>query len=659
MSKLFYPSMAMSNLKKNSRLYIPFLLTGLGTVALYYNMSFLASGKDLTNISAGVTLKMILSFAAGIIAFFALIFLFYTNSFLIKGRKKEFGLYNVLGLEKKHIARLIIWESLFSALISIGLGLAGGILFSKLMLLLLFKIVSFRVPFGFEIPAKAVLNTLALFAGIFFINTIHNVWQVYRSKPIELLQGGETGEKEPKSNLFLTLIGLLTLGAAYYFSLTTESPIAAINYFFLAVILAIIGTHCLFAAGSITLLKALQKNKRYYYRLKNFIPISSMMFRMKKNAAGLANICILSTAVIIMLSTTISLYVGMEDVLHTMFPHNIKINGINLTEEEKSAFRAAIDDEIAKAEVTPQDIYTFQRLSFMASQDDNRFSSDRPTKLSFQNMAMIDCYTVEEYNRLEEESLCLEEGELIVHQLRGKIAADIADFNGLQIKIKEKINDPRRIKDASIIPTNLFVFIVKDLATMEAIYRAMDGENDDSIKITYRYAFDLATGREDQIALADSLIHRLKNLNIESKVEALEKERAGYHTTYGGLFFIGIFLGLLFIVATILIIYYKQIAEGYDDKQRFEIMQKVGMSRREIQKIIGSQVRKVFFLPLLAAVIHLAFAFKVITKLLFILSLTNVKLYAQFTALAVLVFALFYIIVYSLTAKAYYRIVKN
>ncbi|MDD4359696.1 MAG: ABC transporter permease [Syntrophaceticus sp.] len=658
MTRFFYLKLAFNNLKKHAQTYIPYLLTCICTIMMFYNMSFLAVAKDIGYLSDSGSLRFILSFGAGVIAIFSVIFLFYTNSFLIKRRKKEFGLFNILGMEKKHIAKIMFWESLFTAVVSIGVGLAAGILFSKLMILLLFKIISFKVTFGFEIPIAAVIYTIILFGGIFLLNLIYNVFQVYRSKPIELLQGGDVGEKEPKANWLMAIFGVVTLGIAYYIALTTESPLAALQIFFVAVVLAMIGTYCLFTAGSIALLKMLRKNKRYYYQLKHFIPVSGMIYRMKQNAVGLANICILSTAVIIMLSTTVSMYVGMEDVLRTRYPRNIIVSAHNVSDEQAIKLDAVVEEQTRAADLSPKNVIRYRSMSFVTQQNGANFTAYNSGNLAASNIAMVICITADEYNRMENKSVSLDSGEALLYTLRGDLPGDTISFNGFELSIKDRLSTLETEGKMSAMMADSYYLIVDDFDTIKQIYNSLSGSQGDMGGLSYYYGFDVEGDKDAQISIVSSLQKVLQELGVDSYVEGAESEREGFYSLYGGLFFLGIFLGLLFIMATVLIIYYKQVAEGYDDRQRFEIMQKVGMSRAEVKQAIKSQVLTVFFLPLVTAVIHIAFAFKVITKMLEVLNLTNVQLYAGCTAVTILVFALFYVIVYSLTARTYYRIVS-
>jgi putative ABC transport system permease protein len=659
MNRIFYPKLAVNNLVKNAQTYIPYLLTSIGTIMTFYNMRFLVVAKDIGNLSDSASLRAILSLGAGVIAVFSVIFLFYTNSFLIKRRKKEFGLFNILGMEKKHIARIMFWETLFAAVISLCVGLVAGILFSKLMILLLFKIISFEVTFGFEIPIGAVIYTTVLFGGIFILNLIYNISQVVRSKPIELLQGGNVGEKEPKTNWLLASIGAVSLGIAYYIALTTESPLAALQLFFVAVVLAMIGTHCLFTAGSIALLKMLRKNKRYYYQSKHFIPVSGMIYRMKQNATGLANICILSTAVIIMLSTTVSMYVGMEDVLRTRYPRNIIVSASNVSDEQAIKLDAAIEKRTRAVDIDRQNVIRYRPMSFSTLQNGASFTADHSGNYLVDNIALVICITVDDYNRMESKSVSLSGGEVLLYTLRGDLPGDTVSFNGFKLSIKDRLSALETEGRMSAMINNSYYLVVDGPNTIKQIHNSLSCNQGDMGELSYHYAFDVDDEKDAQISLVSTLRKAVQELNVDGYVEGAESSRESFYSLYGGLFFIGIFLGLLFIMATVLIIYYKQIAEGYDDRERFEIMQKVGMSRAEVKQAIKSQVLTVFFLPLVTAAIHIAFAFKVITKLLEVLNLTNVQLYAGCTVVTILVFAVFYIIVYAVTARTYYNIVSQ
>lgn len=653
MNKFLYMKLAKNNIKKNLSGYIPYTLTCIGMIIMFYNMCYLQIAKNIGY--EDESLRAILLYGAIVTGIFAFIFLSYTNRFLIKQRKKEFGLFNILGMEKRHISKVMSLETLLISVISLVIGILGGIAFSKLLALLLLKIINFEVSFGFEIPVPALLITIGVFSFTFIINLIYNILQVYLSKPIELLKGGNVGEKEPKTKWFSALIGIISLSIGYYLSLTIESPLSALSVFFIAVLLVISGTHYLFKAGSIVLLKFLRKKKKYYYKTNHFISVSGMIYRMKQNAAGLANICILSTAVILTLSTTISLYVGMEDILRNRYPRNITLSGDDISDDNIKEIEDIINEQAAKANVTQKDSYSHRNMSFLTSQENGTFQIARG--YSNDNMALLVLLTLEDYNEIENTDLSLEEGEVYLYAANGGIPGDKIVLNDMELNIKESLESFEYEGESAAIIADSYYIVVDSLDTMEEIYRTLEG-SEDVPERSYYYGFDIDADSETQINLTTELRNVLKDSELNLLVENVEMERAGFFSTFGGLLFLGIFIGFLFIIATVLIIYYKQIAEGFDDKARFEIMQKVGMSHREIKKAIHSQVLTVFFLPLVTAVIHTSVAFHIVTKLLLLFGLTNTTLFIICTIVTIIIFILFYSIIYALTARTYYRIVR-
>lgn len=657
MNKLFYQKLALNNIQKNSKTYIPYILTCIGTIMMFYNMCFLVVAKDIGSVSDSGSVRYLLFLGAIVIGIFSLIFLFYTNSFLIKRRKKEFGLFNILGMEKKHVAKIMFHETIITAAISLISGLILGILISKLMILLLLKLISFKATFGFEVPIIAVLISIALFCMIFFINLIYNIRQVHISNPIELLKGGNTGEKEPKTKKLMTIIGALSLGAGYYIAVVTKSPLEALNLFFVAVILVIIGTYCLFTAGSIAILKMLKKNKNYYYKPKNFISVSSMIYRMKQNAAGLANICILSTCVIVMISSTISLYIGMEDALRTRFPRNVMVNASNVSDEQAEALDRLIEKNTSEYHVEVKNPVRFRVMSLVAMEKDSKFITNN-YDYSSNNSAVLIFMTKDEYNRIEHKDVSLNNNESLIYSLSGNISGKILNINGLELLIKERLTTFDSAEILSDMLTDSYIVVVDSKNTIDKVFETHVINKEDTDELSYIYGFDADTDEQTQMNLVYSLSEGIGKLNVIGYAQGAEASRDSFYTMYGGLFFLGIFLGILFIMATVLIIYYKQIVEGYDDKERFEIMQKVGMSRDEVKRAIKSQVLMVFFLPLITAIIHIAFAFNVITRLLAIFNLTNVPLFALCTVATIVVFAIIYTLLYILTARTYYKIVS-
>ncbi len=660
MSKLFYPKLAATNIKKNYQTYIPYILTSIGTIMMYYIMKSISLDKGLNNMSGGDNLKSILAMGSFVIALFSLIFLFYTNSFLIKRRKKEFGLFNILGMEKKHISKIMLFETIYVFFISIIIGILGGIVLSKLMYMLLLKLLKFQVPMGYTISFKAIYYTLILFAVIFLLTFVNNLRQIHLAKPIELLSGGQVGEKEPKTKWLLTLIGLAALIGGYTIANTTESPLAALYMFLIAVILVIVGTYCLFTAGSIAFLKMLRKNKNYYYQTKHFTTVSGMMYRMKQNAVGLANICILSTAVLVMLSSTVSLYIGIEDVLRTRFERNILITSSDISEDYQNGVKDTTSKVLESHNLKPENILEYRYLGFAALKEGDSFTdTNNVTNDSAKNIRMLYFMPLTDYNALNDTEYTLKNDEVLLIENGEKYTNDTVTVFDHTFDIKEKSNTSTENLSLLRDITDIYYIIVNDLSQIEEIYnRQPDASDTLASNYRYLYGFDIDADNEESIQITKDIQTSFQGKYDDSYIESAEASREDFFSLYGGLFFLGLFLGALFIMATVLIIYYKQISEGYDDKARFEIMQKVGMSRSEIKKSIRSQVLTVFFLPIVTAAIHIAFAFKLITKLLALLNLTNVVLFAWCTLGTLLVFALFYAVIYGLTARVYYRIVS-
>ncbi|WP_284140378.1 ABC transporter permease [Virgibacillus sp. LDC-1] len=608
--------------------------------------------------SGGESLISILNLGNIVIGFFSVIFLFYTNSFLIKRRKKEIGLFNILGMGKKHISKMIVWESFFVAVSSLVIGLTSGMIIGKLMFLFLSNILHFDVPLTYFVSTKSIGITLILFLSIFVLTLLNNLRHIHLAKPIELLRGGQVGEKEPKTKWVLVIIGVATLASGYYIALVTESPLAALNKFFLAVLLVIIGTYALFTAGTIALLKLMRKNKGFYYQTKHFISVSGMIYRMKQNAVGLANICILSTMVLVMLSSTVSLYIGMEDVINNRYPKEIDISANNISEEQAQVIENIIHEEAEKYQIEIVDPLHYRSADFPAIREGNTFTTDRTTINSLTNISMLELISLDEFNQLEEQSAKLEDNEVLIYTFKGQPVVNTITISGQEFQIKNQLKKLSLTGDSSGMLTDGYFVVVKDEETIKSLYPVEELEEVEWKDLSYFSGFDAKGSTENEIALTKALSQKLKDASIDGYAEGQEESRESFYSIYGGLFFLGLFLGALFIMATVLIMYYKQISEGYDDKERFAIMQKVGLSKEEIKKAIKSQVLIVFFLPLVAAVIHIAFAFKVITKLLALLNLTNVGLFVICTFTTISIFALFYAVVYTITAREYYKIVS-
>lgn len=642
MNNFIYEKLAVTNLKNNRKTYVPYIFTGVLTVMMFYIIDALSGGKGITQ----NTLKICLQYATGVIIVFAVIFLFYTNSFLIKRRKKEIGVYNILGMGKRHIARMMAVETILTAGISILGGLVFGIIFGKLMYLLLLKILHNSVDMQFSVNGTAIVQTVILFAGIFLLTYLYNILQIQLVNPVELLHGGNQGEKEPKSRWLLVIVGVAALGNGYWIALTTEAPLEVLLKFFVAVVCVIIGTYALFIAGSIVVLKILRKNKAYYYNPKHFTSVSGMIYRMKQNGAGLANICVLSTMVLVMVSTTVSLYAGMEDILDSRFPRDVSIVCNEADTNKEETLQRLIKEQCEKAGVKITDRVRYRYGSMNAVLKGNNLEKVEQYYPD-NHFYYVEMITQEEYNRIEKQNVSLKEQEILTYTTNGKCGKKQINIAGQNYQVKKELSEmtSQPKSTAEMYKTLYIVF-----ANAEQIERIES--------FSYADKFNLKGDDGKQKEALEQIQNEFYEKIPDGMMESRMLSRSSFYELYGGLFFIGIYLGSMFIMATVLIIYYKQISEGYDDRERYQIMQKVGMSKKEVKRSIRSQVLSVFFLPLVVAVIHVAVAFKVMTKILGVLNLTNVSLFAVCTIITIAVFAVFYIIVYSITAKEYYRIVN-
>lgn len=663
MSKTFYFRLAFDNLKKNAKMYIPFVLSCILTIMMYYMVSSLSMNPNMMNMIGGDVMQQILSLGIYVITVFAVIFLFYTNSFLIKRRKREFGLFNILGMEKKHLSIVIALESMIVFLVSMVLGIGIGILLDKAFYLLIAKMLNASIALGFYISYQSIVNSIILFLIIFVLMYLFSLIQINLSNPIELLHGDQHGEKEPKTKWLLAIIGLICLGTGYYMSVSIQDPVTAFAFFMVAVILVVIGTYMLFTAGSIVILKLLRKNKRYYYKTNHFISVSNMIYRMKQNAVGLGNICILSTMVLVMLSTTISLWVGMNDIIETRFPRDITVS-INSVDPNQALY--TIDDmnyAIEQAGIQTEDELVYRTLSVSAFNQGNTytFGNENMSLQDISNVVVLYFITLDDYNRTEGTNVSLAPDEVLVFPSGKQFDHKTIDIASNTFKVKGILDS---IKADSNYSANLqnSMFVVVD--SMDTLFMIDDLQKqaygDNASYIHTSYDFNLSKSEKMSVKEAtDALIANYPGDTTYMMVDTQEGNYEDLLSLYASFLFIGIFLSFLFIMATVLIMYYKQITEGYEDKKRFEIMQKVGLNKREVKKTINSQVLTVFFLPLVVAAIHIVFAFPMIEKMLRLLYLDNTNLYIMTTVICFGVFALVYVLIYFLTSKVYYGIVRN
>ena len=671
-------------MKSNRRFYLPYILTVIGTAAAFYIMAAIVSDPGSKELAAGTSngpmyVSMFMALGMFVLGLFSCIFLLYTNSFLMKRRQKELGLYSVLGMSKTNIAGIMVFEALYIALIGIGGGLAVGILLTKLVSLALFRLMRLPVPFGFSVQPIAIIIVVLFFAGLILLTLLANLAKVGRSRPVELLRGGNVGEKEPKANWFLTIVGVLFLGAGYAVAMLVDNPGMAVAVYFLAVFAVIIGTYCLFTSVSIAVLKALRRNKRYYYKAKHFISVSGMLYRMKRNAVGLANICILCTMVMVMVSGTLSLYLGSEEQVNVYCPADVVVEatyyasstGDHVYNEETgeetieyhtpydaAAMDAWFEDYFAAHKLTPSAAKAVEYYSFTAVDSEDHVS-------------LVTAVTAETYAQLTGEAAPeLAPCEALAHVPSGYKFGDGLNFldkdgNTLSIQFvgEAQLSSAQVELNTAILSQSEdddIVLVVPDTA---ALLELVAGQENGSYVWRGQYDFDasdeaLAAMVDDYFAASsegdgvDAGYYDMLRIDLRS-----EAEQEVYGLS-GGFLFLGVFLGIVFLMATVLIIYYKQVSEGYEDNARFEIMRKVGLSEREARRAIRSQILTVFFMPILVAAIHIAFDFNLVVLLLRLFSLTNVKLTALCTLGTLLVFCAVYAVVYALTARSYYKIVR-
>ncbi len=677
----FYPRLAWSGIRKNKRLFVPYILATAGTAAVFYILFFLASSNFFDNMRGGSSTKMVLSFGVFVIVAFALLFLFYCNSFLVRRRYKEFGLYSILGMNKHNISRILAWETLFTALLSLLGGVFIGVLLSKLAEMAMLKVLGGTADYALHISLPAIEYMLLYFGGIFLLIFLNSVVRIRRLSASELVRSENYGEKPAKANPILGGLGVLVLGVAYYLAVSIEQPLQALTVFFIAVLMVIAATYLIFIAGSVVMCRLLQKNKRYYYKPEHFVSVSSMAYRMKRNGAGLASICILATMVLVMISSTSCLYFGGEESLHARYPRDIVTRSVILigdeyadAETEIEALRSSISAAIAGRPVSNVMDYRSFSLDAVVEQGHVMTNDSALSEFGLVSASKVASFLfipLSDYNRAAGAHEILGDGEVLVHASRTSIDFDTLDIDGtVQLTVKRELDEMPLISGssaASVLPT--ITVIVPGLD--ELALKLADAENPfggPAFNYTsWNYCFDTPLKDDDYASLYLDVMSALRDKNIEDahmgfysySVESLEYNRSDFAGTFGGLFFLGVILSLVFGCAAVLIIYYKQLSEGYEDAGRFEIMQKVGMTKQEIRRSINSQLLTVFFLPLLFAGLHLCFAFPFIRKILYMFSFYNTSFLIWTTVISFLVFALLYALVYKKTSNTYYKIVSK
>ncbi len=672
MHKGIFSRLAKQNIRNNKSTYIPYMITCIFCIAMIYMMEFLRDCPTLDQaVRQADEVRMIVFTGEIVVEIFCIIFLIYSNSFLMKRRQKEIGLYNILGLERNHIGIVMFLETIITSIGSLAGGIATGIIGSKLALLLLLKLLHIPSVLGFYISVKGIFTCLFMFGIIFLMILFLNLAKIHLSRPVELLRGNNTGEKEPVVKWLMALIGFICLGAGYYLAVTTESPIKAITIFLLAVILVMAGTYLLFTAGSIVILKFLRRRKSFYYRTGNFISISGMLYRMKQNAIGLASICILSTGVLLMISMTVSIYFGMNDIMLNRYPYDVDMSVTSISEEECQtaieAFEKAIADNKVPVEKSVEEIY----LDIVCSKNgDQILIKPANTIRNSDSVLVLSLLDQAEYERLTGISANLNDGEIFAWY-PSAVQKDSVTVDETEFTVKKWLDkNPLTCGEDAVSDNAVLVVTDEDFKKFDemrtemykGVSSAPAGED-----LTLHLGLDITGSETDKIDFGTPVMEVVKDLKkngglsenswITSGIRQQEYE--SYYADNGSLLFIGIFLGSLFLMGTAMIIYYKQISEGYEDQKRFEIMQKVGLSRREVRSSVRRQILMVFFLPLLMAMLHITMAFPMIRRMLLLFGMTNTKLFIGCTAGTVLIFAVVYGLIYLMTARSYYHIVER
>lgn len=671
MKRGLYFRLAATGMSKNKKFYFPYIFTCFCMVMMYYIIQFLRISDDFRTMRGGESMQMILEMGTPVIAVFSWILLYYTNSFLIRRRQKEFGLYHILGMGKRELVKILIWENLMTAVISIAGGLLGGILFSKLAELAAVRIVGNHLGYKMTIEPKAIYYTVSLFLAIFAVILLRMLIFIFRTKPVDMLKSETAGEKPPKANWILAIVGLIILAGAYWIAVSIEEPMEAMLWFMVAVLMVIVATYLLFIAGSVAFCRLMQKKKNYYYKTRHFVSISSMVYRMKRNGAGLASICILSTMVLVMVSSTVCLYASIEGNLAKGYPQQFSVemaSGSSLEDKDREEkLKETVGQTINENKIKLKETKEYHILSTACVKTDEGIKFEHENIKSLDSLKMLYILTVADYNRLTGENLSLEKNELYVYLPDEAYEKDTFQVEGCGNWKNKGTPDNQFICGDDVETLNSGVYlIVPDEAVMdqfEAAQRAVYGENASSEKLCY--AFDTDLSEEGQVSLVSELQNNISTLQLQDEqfpmvnVNARAVSKSDDYALYGGLFFLGILLGSVFIFGMILIIYYKQITEGYEDQGRFSILMKVGMTRKEVRQSINSQVMTVFFLPLAMAGMHTAFSFPIIRKILKMFAMNDEKLLILVMICCYLAFAVFYAAVYLLTSREYYKIVSR
>lgn len=676
---LLYPKLAWQGIRKNAETYLPYLLMGILMVGVSYIMNYLTRPALMGALSMGGTTLMVLQMGKIVISVFSVIFLYYCNSFLIRRRMKEFGLYNILGMGKGNIARVMLWETLLTALLVFAGGLLLGLSLSRLVEMALINLLhaDYTVPMELFYP-DGVTWVLLLFGGIYVLILLANLLRMRLSNPVALLKSENTGEKPPKANWFFGLIGLLILLSAYYVAAVSQSPLEALIFFFIAVLMVIVATYLLLVSGSVTLCRMLRRNKRYYYQTRHFISVSAMAYRMKRNGAGMATICILCTMVLVILTSTVCLYGGTDSMVDAICPQDINLTiGLEARDGEENwkrldAMQQMALDVTEEMGLTPENITSQRALVATGKVQNGDYGIITDADSLKANVLELTVYPLSVYEQATGETVTLADRELLYASFKTNEAFSSMSFYGSapyrMIRAEKEL--PKRLLSADYRSAwGCLVVFTNDAEAFRSEITALVGKNSGEAMMMDRLAlhFDLAS--EADTDTQEKLVKTLRSEAMKStgkdfygmsslSVDTRALCRMDYLSLFGGLFFLGMVLGPLFSIAAVLIMYYKQICEGYEDAERFAVMRKVGLTDAEIRRSVNSQVLTVFFAPLLMAGLHMLFAMPMIRLILGAFGLHNDSLFYGIGIGCYVVFAVIYALMYLLTSRRYYRIVR-
>ncbi len=676
---LLYPKLAWQGIRKNAETYLPYLLMGILMVGVSYIMNYLTRPALMGALSMGGTTLMVLQMGKIVISVFSVIFLYYCNSFLIRRRMKEFGLYNILGMGKGNIARVMLWETLLTALLVFAGGLLLGLSLSRLVEMALINLLhaDYTVPMELFYP-DGVTWVLLLFGGIYVLILLANLLRMRLSNPVALLKSENTGEKPPKANWFFGLIGLLILLSAYYVAAVSQSPLEALIFFFIAVLMVIVATYLLLVSGSVTLCRMLRRNKRYYYQTRHFISVSAMAYRMKRNGAGMATICILCTMVLVILTSTVCLYGGTDSMVDAICPQDINLTiGLEARDGEENwkrldAMQQMALDVTEEMGLTPENITSQRALVATGKVQNGDYGIITDADSLKANVLELTVYPLSVYEQATGETVTLADRELLYASFKTNETFSSMSFYGSapyrMIRAEKEL--PKRLLSADYRSAwGCLVVFTNDAEAFRREITALVGEKSGEAMMMDRLAlhFDLAS--EADTDTQEKLVKTLRSEAMKStgkdfygmsslSVDTRALCRMDYLSLFGGLFFLGMVLGPLFSIAAVLIMYYKQICEGYEDAERFAVMRKVGLTDAEIRRSVNSQVLTVFFAPLLMAGLHMLFAMPMIRLILGAFGLHNDSLFYGIGIGCYVVFAVIYALMYLLTSRRYYRIVR-